>query len=181
MKILIFTEGTVLVHGSSIGKTREEIVAQSCEFGIQAEENSLTYEDKINYGTDPGNIHDYASYIPVGNAVSKINKWKDQGATIYYLSSRRVKQELEAVSSVLKKYNFPDYQNLLFRNQGEDYKTVAEKLMPDIFIEDDCESIGGPKEMTSTYFSPSAKQKIKTVVVKEFMGLDHLPDNINNF
>ena len=178
MTVLIFTEGTVLVHASSTGKTREEIVRQSQEFGIQAEENSLSYEDKANYGTDPGNIHDYSSYLPVGNAVEKISGWKRQGVIIYYLSSRRLKDEIEAIKKVLEKHHFPDFQNLLFRQQGEDYKTVAERLLPDVFIEDDCESIGGVQEMTSSHFSPEAKQKISTIVVKEFQGIDHLPNNI---
>ena len=93
MIILIFTEGTVLMQGSAKGKTREEIVQQSKEFGI----------------------HDYQGYIPVYNAVEKIKKWKNQGATIFYLSSRRVKGEIEAIKNVLQKYDFPDFQNLLYR------------------------------------------------------------------
>lgn len=146
MKILIFTEGTVLMHGSAKGKTREEIVQQSKEFGIQMEEKSLVFQDTVNYGIDPGGIHDYQNYVPVYNAVEKIKKWKSQGAMIFYLSSRRVKGEIEAIRDVLQKYDFPDFQNLLYRQQGEDYKDVAEKLMPDILIEDDCESIGGKRK-----------------------------------
>jgi hypothetical protein len=42
--ILIFTEDTVLMHNSAKGKTREEIVQQSKEFGIQMEKKSS--EDK---------------------------------------------------------------------------------------------------------------------------------------
>ena len=143
MTILIFTEGTVLMHGSAKGKTREEIVQQSKEFGIQMEEKSLAFQDTARYGTDPGGIHDYQGYTPAYNAVEKIKKWKNQGATIFYLSSRRVKGEIEAIRNVLQKYDFPDFQNLLYRQQSEDYKDVAEKLMPDILIEDDCESILG--------------------------------------
>lgn len=179
MTILIFTEGTVLMPGSAKGKTREEIVAQSKAFGVQMEEKNIAYEDKAKYGTDSGDIHDYAGYIPVGNAVEKIKKWKNLGATIYYLSSRRTKNEIEAVKSVLKKYNFPDSENLLFRQQGEDYKDVAEKLMPNILIEDDCESIGGEKEMTYPNMNPEAKAKIHSIVVKEFRGIDYLPDDVS--
>jgi hypothetical protein len=50
--------------------------------------------------------------------------------------------------------------------------------LPDIFIEDDCESIGGKKEMTSTYLAEELKNKIKLITVKEFNGIDYLPDNI---
>jgi len=52
--------------------------------------------------------------------------------------------------------------------------------MPDILIENDCESIGGQKEMTITFVKPRVKQKIKSIVVKEFQGIDHLPDSINS-
>ena len=179
MTILIFTEGTVLMHGSAKGKTREEIVQQSKEFGIQMEEKSLAFQDTARYGTDPGGIHDYQGYTPAYNAVEKIKKWKNQGATIFYLSSRRVKGEIEAIRNVLQKYDFPDFQNLLYRQQSEDYKDVAEKLMPDILIEDDCESIGGEKEMTHTHMSSDAKAKVRSIPVKEFSGIDYLPDNVD--
>jgi hypothetical protein len=53
--------------------------------------------------------------------------------------------------------------NVCLPNRGLDNKNVAEKLMPDIFIEDDCESIGGTQEMTSTH--------------KEFEGIDRLPND----
>ena len=51
--------------------------------------------------------------------------------------------------------------------------------MPNILIEDDCESIGGDKEMTITHIKLGIKQRIKSVVIKEFGGIDNLPDNIN--
>jgi len=179
IKTLIFTEGTVLMHGTAKGKTHKEIVQQSKEFGIQMEEKTLTFQDTASYGIDTGGIHDYKSYIPVYDAVEKIKKWKNQGATIFYLSSRRVKGEIEAIRNVLQKYDFPDFQNLLYRQQGEDYKDVAEKLMPDILIEDDCESIGGEKEMTYTNMNTNAKEKVHSVTVKEFSGIDCLPDDLN--
>ena len=178
MTILIFTEGTVLMHGSAKGRTREEIVQQSKEFGIQMEEKSLAFQDTASYRTDPGGIHNYQGYIPVHNAVEKIKKWKKQKATIFYLSSRRVKEEIKAIRSILQKYGFPDSQNLSYRQHGKDYKDVAEGLMPDILIEDDCESIGGEKEMTYTHMSNDAKAKVHSITVKEFSGIDYLPDNL---
>jgi len=51
--------------------------------------------------------------------------------------------------------------------------------MPDIIIEDDCESIGGKYEMTYTHIKPELKKRIKSIVVEEFGGIDHLPDNIS--
>lgn len=53
MKILIFTEGTSIMHSS---------------------------EDKMK---------DYGSYIPVGDAASKIKQWEKQGNEISYMTSRR--------------------------------------------------------------------------------------------
>ncbi|KKR32697.1 MAG: hypothetical protein UT63_C0035G0010 [Candidatus Gottesmanbacteria bacterium GW2011_GWC2_39_8] len=125
-----------------------------------------------------GIIEDYNSYIPVGNAVGKIKIWKDQGAEIYYLTSRREKQEIEDIREVLKKYNFPDFHNLYFRKEGEEYHEVAEKLLPNVIVEDDCASIGGEGEMVYPHIREDIKSKIKSIVVREFCGIDHLPDKI---
>lgn len=43
---------------------------------------------------------------------------------------------------------------------------------------DDCESIGGEPEMTYPHIRADLKPKIKSIVVKEFQGIDHLPDSI---
>ena len=50
--------------------------------------------------------------------------------------------------------------------------------MPDVIVEDDCESIGGEEEMTCPGIRPELKSTVKSIVVKEFGGIDHLPDNI---
>ncbi len=52
--------------------------------------------------------------------------------------------------------------------------------MPDILIEDDCEGIGGEKEMTYTYIQNDLKSQIKSIPVPEFGGIDHLPDSIED-
>lgn len=57
---------------------------------------------------------------------------------------------------------------------------MAERLLPDIIVEDDCESIGGKEEMTYSHIRQDLKVKIKSVVVKEFEGIDHLPDKISD-
>jgi len=158
MKILIFTEGTVIIHKNAEGHSREEIIKQ-----VKDNEES---------------IHDFASYIPIGNAVEKIKKWKDQGAEILYLTSRKKENEINDIKNVLKKYGFPKGK-LLFRKKGEEYEDVPERIIPDVFIEDDCESIGGEKEMTITYVKPEIKKKIKSIIVKELCGIDHLPDRIS--
>lgn len=53
-------------------------------------------------------------------------------------------------------------------------------MRPDILVEDNCESIGGEKEMVITKVDTAIKRKIKSIPVKEFRGIDHLTGNINN-
>ena len=160
MRILIFTEGTIIMHKNAAGLSRETIISQ-----VKNSEES---------------VHDYASYIPVGEAVRKIAKWKKQGAEIAYLTSRRESNEISDIKNVLKQYSFPDGQ-LIFRQEDEEYKDVAERNAPDVLIEDDCESIGGITEMTITFVKPEIRERIKSVAIKEFGGIDHLPDNISDF
>ena len=139
MKILIFTEGTIIMHPS---------------------------EDSLQ---------DFANYLPIGQAVNKIKQWVKQGNEIIYLTSRTKPEEVSAIQNVLNKYQFPQ-GGLLFRKSGQEYKDLAEQVKPDILIEDDCESIGGAEEMTITHINPVIKQQIKSIPVKEFGGIDNLPD-----
>lgn len=50
--------------------------------------------------------------------------------------------------------------------------------MPDVLIEDDCESIGGEPQMTYPHVKKNKKKLIKSIVVKEFSGIDNLPDSL---
>ena len=68
---------------------------------------------------------------------------------------------------------------IVYRKKGLKYIDLIESIKPDILIEDDCESIGGEKEMIITHISSNLKNKIISVVVKEFEGIDHLSDNID--
>lgn len=162
---------------SGKGVSREKRVELSNLAGIQREDTGLKLGDKAVYKPTKGSVHDYSSYIPVGNSVEKLKLWKEKGANIYYLSSRRTADELKDIGNVLKKFSFPDSSNLIFRREGETYKEPTERLMPDVLIEDDCESIGGEVEMTYPKLDQNAKQKIHSVVVKEFQGIDELPDD----
>ena len=54
---------------------------------------------------------------------------------------------------------------------------MVERLAPDVFIEDDSESIGGEVEMASPHLSATARVHIACIVVPEFGGIDHLPDD----
>ena len=75
MKILIFTEGTVIMPTAATGLARNEIEKQGRN------------KAKI--------VHDYASFIPIGDAVGKLNNWAKQGAEIVYLTSRRKQAEIQ--------------------------------------------------------------------------------------
>ena len=86
--------------------------------------------------------------------------------------------EIKTIQVVLKKFHFPEGK-LLYRNAGEEYKDVAERLVPEFLIEDDCESIGGRKKMTYTHIRTDLQKKIRLLCIKEFEGIDHLPDNLS--
>src|SRR5919204_383291 len=60
---------------------------------------------------------------------------------------------------------------------GESYADVASRVSPDVIVEDDCESIGGTNEMTYPALPERARERIASVVVREFEGIDHLPDD----
>jgi len=154
MKIMVFTEGTIFSHSDWTGLAREEIVR------------------RVREGERP----DYAGTIPIGDAAGKMQAWSQAGADIQYLTSRREPHEVEQIRDALHRFGFPTGQ-LLFRSEGEEYKDVAERAMPDIIIEDDCESIGGEIEMTYPHIKPEIKAGIISIIVKEFGGIDHLPDD----
>ena len=160
VKILVFLHGTSIMHRNAKGLAREEAIKQ------------VTEGDE--------SINDYASYIPVGNAAEKLHRWKGQGARICYLSSHKNAEDVEKDKFVLKKYTFPDGQ-IYYRRNIEEYKDVVERIrpLPDAIVEDDCESIGVKVEMVYPNLRQELKSKIKSIVVKEFGGIDYLPDQIS--
>lgn len=158
MKIMVFLHGTAIMHQNALGRTREERVWQV----LEGDES----------------LYDFASYVPIGNVVRKLQTWRRQGAEIVYLSAHKKVEEVEKDTAVLRNYGFPDGQ-VYFRHGGERYNDVAANVLPDVLIEDDCESIGGEKEMTYPQLKPELQVRIKSIVVKEFGGLDHLPDDVS--
>lgn len=178
MKILVFTEGTILIPKFAEGLTREEIIRLNEQEVAERKKVAHLYKSSFDIPFKPNSAHDFANYIPHGRSVEKIKKWHDQGAVILYISSRESEKELDAIKQVLIKYGFPTPEKLYYRLPGEEYKDVAERLMPDILIEDDCESIGGTDEMVYPHIKTELKEKIKSVVIKEFEGIDHLPDDL---
>lgn len=154
MKIMVFTEGTIFTHCDWIGLARQEII------------------QRIQNGERPK----YAGTVPIGKAAAKIRAWSDAGAEIVYLTSRRSAEEVEQTRQILRRYGFPSGE-LFFRREGENYGDAAEHAIPDILIEDDCESIGGEIEMTYPKIRPELQTRIASIVVSEFGGIDHLPEN----
>ncbi len=157
MKLLVFLQGTILMHRAALGRTRAERVQQVRE--------------------GEASVRDIASYVPVGEAVNKLRRWAAQGAELAYLSSHKRPEQVEQDSAILQAHHFPNGL-VVFRQAGENYQDVAARVRPDVLIEDDCESIGGAIEMTYPHLTPALQASITSIVVKEFEGIDHLPDDL---
>jgi hypothetical protein len=156
VKILVFLGGTTLIDQNLLAPTREEMVRRS--------------KEREKYGGLANKA------VPIGNCVSKLKKWKEHGAEIVYFSSTRKPELLLKSKQTLKAYGFPEGE-VYYRGPTKSYAQVAEEINPDAIVEDDCESIGGEKEMVHPNMAPSFRTRIASVVVREFQGLDHLPDN----
>jgi hypothetical protein len=115
--------------------------------------------------------------VPVDNAVAKLQNWREQGAKIDYLSSHRNLDDVAKDALVLQRYGFPSGR-VLAREPGESYGEVAGREMPDVLIEDDCESINRAGEITYPQIRPELRARIKSIIVPEFCGIDHLPDSL---
>lgn len=157
MRVLIFLQGTILMHAGAVGHSREERVAQS------------------RGGSEP-TLHDSATYVPVGHAVAKIRRWRDQGARISYLTSNRDSVKVAQDKAVLKEYGFPEGP-VIARGPGENYGDVVGRELPDALVEDDCESIG-TEEIAFFQIRPELRTRIQSIVVPEFGGIDHLPNSL---
>ncbi len=162
MRILVFTEGTLFIGANVVHLSREERI-QECKESLARLAAGIPI--------------DYSASVPAGNAVEKLQTWRRQGAEILYLTSRTRPDEIEDIRSVLRKFGFPEGE-LFFCQEGEAYKDVAERVVPDIIVEDNCECIGGEVDMTYPHIRPEIKARIKSIVVPEAGGIDHLPDDI---
>ena len=155
-RILVFLHGTALMHSSAEGRPRDERVAQVRE-------------------RDPS-VRDFDSYIPVGDAVAKLGRWAQAGATIAYLSSHRDPAGVETDRAVLARHGFPPGE-IFGRRDGEGYAEVVARAAPDVLVEDDCESIG-EEEIAWTQLDDATRARVRSYVVPEFGGIDHLPDDV---
>jgi hypothetical protein len=159
MRLLVFLHGTTLMHPTGVDRTRAERVAQ------------------VRAGSDPA-LHDFAAYVPVGDAVAKLRRWQEQGAQIDYLSSQRSRDDVAKDGEVLRCHGFPPGR-ILARECGETYGDVVERELPDLLIEDDCESIGAA-ELAYPQIRPELRGRITSIVVPEFGGIDHLPESLDD-
>lgn len=122
-------------------------------------------------------LYNHNSYLPIGNCVEIIKEWQGQGANIVYCTSRKGRRA-EDVATLLKKYGFVGAE-LYYRSKREKYKDIVERIQAAILIEDDCKSIGGAWQMCITKVDPKIKEKVVSVVVEEFKGIDDLPRNLS--
>jgi len=159
IKLMVFTEGTIIMHSNAANKKRKDIINQ-----VKKRDTS---------------VHNFQTYIPIGSAPKKLKQWASQSIDLIYLTSRTKQNQIDQIKDVLIKYNFPKGK-LLFRKIDQNYSDVVEKEEPDILIEDDCESIGGKKEMAITYVKPLIRSKIKSIPIKEFDGIDYLPNKVED-
>ena len=157
VRIMVFLHGTVIMHRSAEGRTRRERV------------------DQVRDGKE-ASLADFESYVPVENAVAKLCAWQAQGAEILYLSSHRYEVDVAKDKAILAKHGFPPGP-VYFRMKDRSYSSIIEEVVPDVFIEDDCESIGGREEMTSPFIRAEIAARITIVVVPEFGGIDSLPND----
>ncbi len=159
MRLLVFLHGTTIMQRGGVGRTRAERVQQVRDGDLS--------------------VLDFGSYVAVGDAVGKVTTWVRQGAEVSYLSSHRDETDVALDRAVLERERFPRRQ-VWFRRPGQVYADVVRTLLPDVLIEDDCESIGGPSEMTYPSLDAETKARVHSIVVPEFGGIDHLPDSIDD-
>ena len=157
-RILVFLHGTSIMHRNALALSREKIIQQVVD----------GFDDSIN---------DFASYIPIGSVVEKLKTWQKQGAKIAYLSSHKSLDKVKKDEIILNRYNFP--KGTIYYRKESNWNLPIEVAKPDILIEDDCESIGGEYQMTYPNLDTDKKSKVLSIVVKEFGGIDHLPDDLH--
>jgi hypothetical protein len=118
-------------------------------------------------------------YVTITLYVEKINRWYKQGARLAYLTSRRKPADVAAIVRILTDAGLPG-DALYYRGKGEGYHHIAEQLIPDVLIEDDCRSIGSSRNWTITFVRPEIKRRIHSIIVREFGGIDDLPDTLSD-
>lgn len=156
VRILVFLHGTAIMHPTAAGRPRAERVRQSQQ------------RDRA--------VLDFAAYVPTEAAVEKVGTWQRHGAVICYLSSHTTAAGAELDRAVLARHGFPA-GTMFFRRPGESYAAVTRRAAADVVVEDDRESIGGRSQTTAASLAAAPGDAVACVIVPEFGGLAHLPDN----
>jgi hypothetical protein len=156
VRILVFLHGTAIMHRTAAGRPRADRVRQSRQ------------RDR--------SVLDFASYVPTEAAVEKVRAWQRHGAAISYLSSHRDAADVELDRAVLAAHGFPA-GTVFAREPGESYAETARRAGADIVVEDDCESIGGRSQTIAAGLAATPGRAVTSVIVPEFGGLAHLPDD----
>lgn len=159
MRLLVFLQGTLIMHHGGLGRSRVERVEQS-------------------RGRTEPSLRRYATYVPIGGAAGKLRGWQAQGAQIDYLSSHQRPEEVAQDTAVLSRHGFPPGR-VLARSAGMSYGEIVEREMPDLLLEDDCESIGAG-EIAYLQVRPGLRARVRSIIVPEFGGVDHLPDSLED-
>lgn len=156
VRVMVFQHGTAIMHVSAVGQPRAERVRQSRR--------------------RDASVLDFAAYVPAEHAVDKVRAWQRRGADICYLSSHTGAADVALDGAVLAAHGFPAGP-VFFRQPGESYAAVARRAGADVVVEDDCASIGGSQQTTASSVAQSPGRAVGCVVVPEFGGLTHLPDD----
>jgi hypothetical protein len=156
VRILVFLHGTAIMHSTAAGQSRAERVRQSRR------------RDRP--------VLDFAAYVPTEAAVEKVRTWHRHGAVISYLSSHRDAADVDLDRAVLATHGFPA-GTVFSRDPGESYADAARRAGADVVVEDDCESIGGRGQTIAAVVAATPGRPVTSVIVPEFGGLAHLPDN----
>jgi hypothetical protein len=156
-RVLVFLHGTAIMHAAAEGVSRVERVRQ-----VRGREESVRRFDE---------------YVPTPCAVERVRSWAGAGWEIAYLSSHRLAADVAADERVLNVHGFPPGP-VLYRAPDQTYGEVATAFVPDLVVEDDCESIGGEAEMVFPQLPPELRSRADSLVVPEFAGLCDLPASL---
>lgn len=112
------------------------------------------------------------SYIPIGKAKNILDKWQEQGYEVIYLTSLKGRKAMK-MAQHLDELGF-NGSMVGYRQKNQDYATLIKEELPDILIEDTCQSIGGEKNMCYNQLPDKLKKEVKHIIVEEFEGIDNV-------
>jgi len=104
---------------------------------------------------------------PLKNAIEKMNKWVEQGAEIFYLTSAVKFTEVKAAKDDLKNANFPG-DAVQARREGESFAEVILNVKPEILI------------VPENAVELTADSGIPPIIVKAGNGIELLPDSLDD-